>query len=134
MDAAPNQEDMASTAERPGRLKSLTKSLLDNVPKNSIKPKSVKNGNNRMAKKNRGIKIGIKSSKITPPVLRLMMNSGPTCKKIIQTKTIPKSRVTNQNQFTSKRFLTKLPSRKLGFNTFTANAPIQEVVTSAITT
>ena len=44
IDAAPNQEEMASTAERPGSLNSLINILLGNVPKNSIRPKSDKNG------------------------------------------------------------------------------------------
>ena len=131
MEAAPNQEDMASTAERPGSLNSLINTLLANVPKNSIKPKSVKNGKDKMAKKNKGIRIGIRSSKITPPVLRLIINSGPICKKIIQMNKAPKKRAASQNQSTSNSFLNKESACKSGRNTFTASAPIKEVVTIA---
>ena len=90
-------------AARPGSLKSGRKILRSNVPISSINPKSVRSGSKNGAIKKITNNTGIRSFRITPPVVSETSHAGPICNRTAPEASAAVIRLTSVKRPTTNR-------------------------------
>lgn len=94
----PIHEASASIEERPGTLYNGRMMGSRNVPMNSIRPKFIRSGMRKAARRSHVASIGTRLFIIVPPVRSLVIASGPKPVTVMIANSVPSTRSVNHSQ------------------------------------